>query len=144
VALAGLAEGHDVETVRLSLVDLHPQRDTFPAEVLLGLAADALDEAGPTRDRPIDLEGATDRVLAGLRFRRAQQQKLRSVMFLPPTLRAGVVPDLLEFTYWWDSDDLYAYALYVLAVYLHLVADRLDVTVAELTRRLAARHAVVL
>jgi hypothetical protein len=46
VALQGVASLADPLDVAPTLAALHPKNDTFPGEVLLGLAADALDEAG--------------------------------------------------------------------------------------------------
>lgn len=38
------------------LAPLHPKHETFPGEVLLELAADAIEESGATRERPLEFE----------------------------------------------------------------------------------------
>jgi hypothetical protein len=45
IALGGLAVRDDLSAIPQKLVALHPHNNTFPAEVLLDLAADALEEA---------------------------------------------------------------------------------------------------
>jgi hypothetical protein len=39
------------------LAPLHPKNNTFPGEVLLELAADAIAESGASRERPLEFEG---------------------------------------------------------------------------------------
>jgi hypothetical protein len=39
------------------LEPLHPKNNTFPGEVLLELAADAIEEADASRERPLEFEG---------------------------------------------------------------------------------------
>ncbi len=51
--LAGLAQGQDVLELQGALADLHPRDNTFPGEVLLRLARDALYVAGITQAEPI-------------------------------------------------------------------------------------------
>lgn len=62
-ALRGVANSADPLSVAPALAALHPKNDTFPDEVLLGLAADALDEAGATRSRPVLHEDIRERYL---------------------------------------------------------------------------------
>ena len=45
VALSGIAAG-EVDDLAFRLDALHPKNNTFPGEVLLELAADAIEEAG--------------------------------------------------------------------------------------------------
>lgn len=61
VPLTALASGSELDQLELELLALHPRDDTFPGEVLIGLAADALHETGVTRERPITVEGALKR-----------------------------------------------------------------------------------
>ena len=43
IALSGIREGTDLGDLRSELYALHPKNDTFPGEVFLELAADAID-----------------------------------------------------------------------------------------------------
>ncbi len=56
ICLGGLAAGRDVFDLARDLASLHPKNNTFPGEVLLELAADALEEAEATRDDPVAYE----------------------------------------------------------------------------------------
>ena len=49
IALTGLAHDDEVNEIAALLAPLHPRHDTFPAEVLLNLAADAIGVSGATR-----------------------------------------------------------------------------------------------
>ena len=49
--LSGLVDGADVFELAASVADLHPKNDTFPGEVFMGLAADAMDMASATWSR---------------------------------------------------------------------------------------------
>jgi len=49
IALAGLASGDEPETILAKLGALRIRSNTFPAEELLELASDAIDEAAPRR-----------------------------------------------------------------------------------------------
>ena len=57
-------------------------------------------------------------------------------------IRAGVQPDLLGEIYWWNTDDLWEYALYALVIYIRVAAERSGRSVAEVCGRLAGRHGV--
>jgi hypothetical protein len=48
-ALTGLAHGDDLGDVAARLAPLHPPHNTFPGEVLLDLAADAIAVSRPSR-----------------------------------------------------------------------------------------------
>jgi hypothetical protein len=61
--LDGLAHDVDVFELVSELVPLHPRDNTFPGEVFLRLAADALDWCGASRADPLPLEGLRERFL---------------------------------------------------------------------------------
>jgi hypothetical protein len=48
--LVGLARGDDANQLLVEIADLHVRNNSFPGEVLLELAADALDTASVERD----------------------------------------------------------------------------------------------
>jgi hypothetical protein len=53
VLLDGLARGADIFELVSELAPLHPRDDTFPGEVFLHLAGDALDWCGASRADPL-------------------------------------------------------------------------------------------
>jgi hypothetical protein len=63
IALAGIARGDDLVDARWRLESLHPKDNTFPGEVLLELAADAIELSGAGREDPIEFEGIRERYL---------------------------------------------------------------------------------
>src|SRR5437868_2108307 len=72
--LGGLVRGDEVFQISAAVADLHPRDDTFPGEVFIDLAADALAQAGVKRQFPIDHEGLVDRFLPECDFRPGQSQ----------------------------------------------------------------------
>ncbi len=77
ILLDGLA--HDVDMVEIlhRLAPLHPRNNTFPGEVLLRLAADALDWAGVDRAHPLDLAGMRERFLPECNLTGRDRRKLQ-------------------------------------------------------------------
>jgi hypothetical protein len=74
VALSGLARGDDLADLAKRLEQLHPRNDTFPGEVLLDLAADAIEISGATRRSPLEFEGIRERNLPeGVAHSKAQR-----------------------------------------------------------------------
>ena len=69
ILLDGLARDADVRELVSELALLHPRDDTFPGEVFLRLAADALDWCGARRADPLPLEGLRERFLPERAFR---------------------------------------------------------------------------
>ncbi|HZA41178.1 MAG TPA: hypothetical protein VFA00_11185 [Actinomycetota bacterium] len=63
VALTGLADDLELGELAALLAPLHPRNSTFPGEVLLELAADAIEEAGAPRERPLEFESIRRRHL---------------------------------------------------------------------------------
>jgi len=67
--LDGLARDADIFQLVSELAPLHPRDNTFPGEVFLYLAADALDWCGASRADPLPLEGLRERFLPECTFR---------------------------------------------------------------------------
>ncbi len=61
----------------------------------------------------------------------------------PPACAAGLQPDLLSDAGWWQIP-LWQYACYTVVIYSRPAAERLAVSVAEIARRIAARHGLEL
>ena len=77
VLLDGLARDADIFELAGELAPLHPRDNTFPGEVLLRLAADALDWCEASRADPLSLEGLRERFLPECTFRGRQITKLQ-------------------------------------------------------------------
>jgi hypothetical protein len=143
VALGGLAAGADITDVGLKLGALHPRNNTFPAEVLLELAADALEMSSATREDPIDYEGIRERYLPECHFSgKTDHHKSHYALRSVAMIRAGLTPDLLDEVTWWRSDDLWTWSWYALVVFVRVAAERTGTPVAAICEQIAGRHSV--
>ncbi len=99
LGLTALTADADVSSIG-QLATLHPRNDTFPAEVLLELAAEAIEESGASPADPINYEGILDRFLPEYQFRgKSQQHKSHYALMAAAMIRAGMSPDLLDEAY---------------------------------------------
>jgi hypothetical protein len=144
LALAAIANRRDVHDVAAELAELHPKHNTFPGEVLLGLAADALLTAGVSRHDPIEAEGLLERYLPEANQRGVTgRYKIRYALYAAPALAGGVKPDLLDEVAW-RTDDFWYYALLILDLYVRAAADKSGEDVAALCRDIAHRKGLTL
>ena len=129
--LDGLARDAGIDELAHELAPLHPRNDTFPGEVLLRLAADALQWCGASRADPLPLQGLRDRFLPGATFRGRQNAKLQYAVLAAAAIHGGTEPDLLEEVAWWQTDDFWQYAMYAAVAYIRAAASRAGVPVRE-------------
>src|SRR4051794_27575422 len=61
MALSGIASALEVATILSRLEPLHPPHDTFPGEVFLELAVDAIEASGASRAARIECAGIRER-----------------------------------------------------------------------------------
>ena len=128
IALSGIAAGESLGKLKAELEPLHPAHDTFPGEVLLELAADAIEEAGASRAEPIEFEGIRERYLPECAAHTKEQHyKSEFAIRAAAMIRAGVDPGLLDEAAWWRADDLWMWSLDALVVYVRVAADRTGV-----------------
>ena len=103
---------------------LHPGNNTFPGEVFVGLAADALDWRPASRADPVALEGIRERFLPDCAFRGRERRKLQFAVLAAAALRGGTEPDLLEEVAWWQTGDFWQYALFAAVACIRAAASR--------------------
>lgn len=145
IVLNGIADDVELGAIARELEPLHPTHNTFPAEVLLDLAADAIEESGATRDNPIVTEGIRKRLLPEDRAdTRASRYKVEFAIKAAAMVRAGVDPALLEQAGGWSGDDAWFWALEALIVYVRAAAEHSGTTGADICRRIADSHGVEL
>jgi hypothetical protein len=95
ISLSGIANDVDLGELASRLEPLHPKNNTFPGEVLLELAADAIEESGASRDQPLEFEGIRKRHLPeDWAHTRAQHHKADYALRAAAMVRAGVDPGL--------------------------------------------------
>ena len=143
LGLLGMMAGQHSDTIMAQLAALHPRNDTFPAEVLLDLAAEAIAESGASPAEPIQYEGMRDRYLPEYHFRgKSQQHKSHYALMAAAMIRAGVNPDLLDEAHGWGIDDMWEYAFYALVLYGRVAAERSGRTLEDVATALAERRGI--
>ena len=96
---SGLTRGDDVLELAEAIADLHPKDSTFPGEVFISLAIDALDAAGIDREAPLLYEGLRENHLAECRLRH-RDSKIQFAVLEIGASRGGIEPDLLDEVAW--------------------------------------------
>ena len=139
--LDGLARDADVFELVSELTSLHPRNDTFPGEVFLHVAADALDWCRASRADPLTLEGLPERFLPECTFRGREDKKLQYAVLTAAALHGGTEPDLLAEVAWWQTDDFWRYALFAAVAFIRAAAIRAGVPVRQACLELAEREA---
>ena len=145
LVLLGLATGEDHDSIMDRLGQLHLPNDTFPAEVLLELAAGAIAESGASQAEPIEYEGIRERYLSEYEFRgKSAQHKSHYALTAAAMIRAGVYPDLLDEAYGWGIEDMWSYAFYALVAYARAASERTGRSLEEIASSLAERQGITL
>ena len=143
LVLAGLAFGQDVDPILEKLGASHIRHNTFPAEELLELASDAIDESGATTAEPIDFENIRERFLPEHHFSgKNQHYKSKYAISAAAMIHGGVYPDLLADAAWWQTDDLWIYSFFALLIFIRAAAERTGRSVEEVATSIADRRLV--
>ena len=137
IVLDGLARDADLFELITELAALHPRYNTFPGEVFLHLAADALHWCGASHEQPLALEGIRERFLPEFTFRGRENRKLQYAVLAAAALHGGAEPDLLDEVSWWQTDDFWEYALFAAIAYIRAAVDRANVPMREACQQLA-------
>jgi hypothetical protein len=137
--LGGLACDADLAELIGEAESLHPRNDTFPGEIFLGLAADALAWCGVTRGAPLSLEGLRERFLPEYAGRGRDRPKLQFAVLAAAAVHGGTEPDLLDEVVWWQADDFWQYALLAAVACIRAAADRAGVPVRQVCEELTSR-----
>jgi hypothetical protein len=143
MVLGGLASGQDFDQILGQLETLHVRHNTFPAEELLELASDAIDESGATKAEPIDFENIRERFLPEHRFSgKNQHYKSKYAVSAAAMIHGSVYPDLLDDAAWWQTDDLWVYSFFALLIFVRAAAERTGRSVEEVAASIADRRLV--
>jgi len=139
VLLDGLARDADIFELVSELAPLHPRNNTFPGEVFLHVAADALDWCRASRADPLPMEGLRERFLPECTFRGRQNKKLQYAVLAAAAVHGGTEPDLLDEVAWWQTDDFWQYGLFAAVAYIRAAASRARMPVRQACQDLAQR-----
>jgi hypothetical protein len=118
---------------------LHPKDNTFPGEVFMRLAAEALGLGGVSAERPLSSEGLVERYLPECRFRGKDASKLRYALLAAAATHGGVEVELLDEVAYWGTDDFWSYAGLAAVAWARAVADQRGLLLAELCQQLQAQ-----
>src|SRR5271170_6731332 len=129
VLLDGLARDADIFELVSELAPLHPRDNTFPGEVFVRVAADALEWCGASRADPLPLEGLRERFLPEGTFGGRRNAKLQFAVLAAAAVHDGTEPDLLDEVASWQADDFWQYAVYAAVAYIRTAASRAGVPV---------------
>jgi len=119
---------------------LHPKDNTFPGEVFMRLAAEALGLGGVSAERPLSSEGLVERYLPECGFRGKDASKLRYALLAAAATHGGVEVELLDEVAYWGTDDFWSYAGLGAVAWARAVADERGLPLAELCQQLQAQH----
>ncbi len=139
VLLRALEAGEDIFDALDQVRPLHPRDNTFPGEVFIAVAADALAEGGVSRARPLSEEGLVERYLPECEFRGRDNRKIRYAVMAAAAVHGGLELDLLEEVAYWATDDFWSYAGLAAVAWARAVADQRGMALADLCTRLRVR-----
>ena len=139
--LSGLSRGLDANELVVAIADMHPSRDTFPGEVFMTLAADALDLAGVARLKPIHEAQLLPVHLPEVEFRGKENRRIQYAVLTAFAVHGGLEPNLLDDVTFW-IDDYWQYALFAAVAIIRAGAAAKAIAVEPLLTDLAARHSV--
>jgi hypothetical protein len=143
LGLLGLMSDQDPDAIMRRLADLHPRSNTFPAEILLELAAEAIAESGVSAAKPVPYEGIRDRYLPEYDFTgKLPQHKSHYMLMAAAMTRAGIYPDLLGEGRGWGVDDMWEYAFYALVLYVRVAAERTGRAPESIAAAIAKRRGI--
>jgi hypothetical protein len=136
VLLGGLARNVGIFELASELAVLHSRDDTFPGEVFLRVAADALDLCGTSRADPLPLERLREQFLPEPAFRGRDNKKFQYTVLAAAALHGGTELDLLDEVSWWQTDDFWQYALFAAVAFIRAAASRAAISVPQACQEL--------
>jgi hypothetical protein len=139
VLLDGLARDAEVAVLVSELAPLHPRDTTFPGEVFLRLAADALDWCGARRADPPPPQGPRERFGPGRAVRGRQNSTFRPAVLAAAAPRGGTGPGLLGEVARWQAGASWQYALFAAVACVRAAASRAGVPARPARQDLARR-----
>ena len=108
----------------------HGPGSTFPAGILMELAADAFLAVGSSRADRLQLDGLAERMLPEWPARgNVGHSKRRHCVQGAVLIAVGAEP---EDTSWWSLDDLWQHALLAVVVFVRASAERRQLTIAAI------------
>ncbi len=141
--LTGLSRGDDANQLVAEIADLHVRNNTFPGEVLMDVAVDAIDKAGVDGQHRIDHAVLLSTHLAEVEFRGKQRRYIQYAVLAAFAAHGGLDVDLLDdVTYWIEW--YWQYALFAAVAIVRACAERSGVAVETFVVDLAAGYSIAI
>jgi hypothetical protein len=118
---------------------LHPRNNTFPGEVFMRLAADALAEGGVSPENPISEEQLVQTYLPECTFKGRDNEKIRYALLVGAVTHAGVEVDLLGEVAFWATDDFWSYAALAATAWIRAVAHQRNISLTDMCSQLRTK-----
>ncbi len=139
--LGGLLRGDDANQLAADIADLHVRHDTFPGEVFMELAANALGVAGVEREPGVVYRELLSTYLPEVAFRGKENGRIQYAVLTAYAVHGGLEPDLLnEVTYW--IEQYWTYALYAAVAIVRACAAGADTALDSILPALASEHSI--
>ena len=139
--LAGLLRGDDANQLVADIADLHVRQNTFPGEVFMELAADALSVAGVEREPGVVYRELLSTYLPEVGFRGKEHRRIQYAVLTAYAVHGGLEPDLLdEVTYW--IEQYWTYALFAAVAIVRACADSEGTPLESMLANLATKHGI--
>ncbi len=115
-----------------------------PDVALLKLAVTALDLACPAGAARLEYQGLRERCMPEVTLGgQVEHRNSQYAFYAPACMRGGLQLDLVNDAGWWQAP-MWRYAVLARVICSRAAAERLAVPVDDITRRIAARHGLVL
>ncbi len=135
--LAGLVGGADANQLVAEIADLHVRHNTFPGEVFMELAADALRTAGVQRSPGVAYRDLLSKHLSEVEFHGKEHRRIQYAILTAFAVHGGLEPDLLdEVTYWIER--YWQYALLAAVAIIRHCAEHSGTPLSQFASDLAA------
>lgn len=142
--LHGLRAGRNLAQIERDVLGCRVRRVYEPDLAMLELIITALDDAGVSRDRPLDISDWRQRFLPEINFqnKHTDVQRLVYALQTAAAFRPGLRPDILNDTYGWGGAVLLHYATRAAVMTIRAVAadkdlqgtcDRIEASVIRLS-----------
>lgn len=122
IVLHALIAGSPIDDIADAVRPYHGTSSTYPAALLLGLAADAYVACASSRSDRLALDGLAERMIPEDPARgNAGHSKRRHCVQGAILIAAGAEP---EDTGWWSVDDVWRHALDAVVVFVRAASER--------------------
>jgi len=136
-----LSGGVDADQLVAEIADLHVRHNTFPGEVFMELAADALRTAGVQRAPGIAYRELLSKHLGEVEFRGKEHRRIQYAILTAFAVHGGLEPDLLdEVTYW--IEQYWQYALLAAVAIIRQCAEHSGTPLPQFASDLAAASGI--